>query len=1110
MNLWSMALGGLRFHWRQHAGVLLGATLAAAILVGALAVGDSVRYSLREMALTRLGKVQVALNAQSQFFRDALAQDLASDLRASAAPVVNLRGTAASGSGEARVAGVQILGVDDRFWSLAPSILNPQSAIRNPESVALSENLARALNVRAGDEVLLRVDKPSLLSRDAPLSTIEDSSVALRLPVSRVVSDAEFGRFSLAANQIPPFNAFVPMKFLQGKLGVEGRANLLLAGGSVPITSQDATRALWSHWQLTDSSLQLAPVPRKPEVELRTDRVFLDPPVGDSAVKVLPGAHGVLTYFVNELRVGSRATPYSTVAAMDRDPVPAGMADDEIVINRWLADDLQAKTGDRIRLSYWTVGPMRRLVAKTTDFRIRSIVPLAGAALDPALMPNIPGLADKKDCRDWEPGVPIDLHKIRDKDQAYWSAYRGTPKAFITLRTGQRIWDNRFGNLTAVRYPSGGDPAGARAKVETCLRQALSPAALGLFFTPVRELGLNASFQSMDFGQLFLGFSFFLIAAALILTALLFAFGAEQRAEESGTLLAVGWPPGKARRLLLIEGALVAGIAAVLGSLLAVFYTRAVVAGLTTVWKGAVASSALQFHAEPATLAMGAVSAFVVSLFSVWLVARRQARVPARNLLSGTTASAPAATPRSRKRGDNRGDVAGLPTAIACIGAAVVTAFSAGSAGREQRAEYFFMAGALLLIGGVALCRHLLARLEKRGRGPLTVAGLGTRNTVRRRGRSLSAIGLLACGSFLIIAIGAFRQNPSADAERRSSGTGGFALYAESSLPVYQDLNSAEGLDAYGLRPEDMQGAVVVPFRLKEGDDASCLNLNRAQTPRLLGVNPALLAQRKAFSLGDLWPGAGKADSWQVLDAPLKGDEIPAIGDQNTVTWSLGKSLGATLDYTDGRGSTRKLRIVGVMGNSALQGGLVISEKHFLRLFPSQSGYRVFLIDAPKQASSSVSATLTKALEDTGLSVMPAAERLAAFSTVENTYLNIFAVLGGLGLLLGTFGLGVIVLRNVLERRGELALLRAVGFRTRMLQWMVFSEHVLLLLLGLLVGVLAAVVAVIPALHTPGADAPYLSLALTLAAVLICGFGWTWLATAAALRGPLLAALRNE
>jgi hypothetical protein len=180
---------------------------------------------------------------------------------------------------------------------------------------------------------------------------------------------------------------------------------------------------------------------------------------------------------------------------------------------------------------------MRRLVEERREFRIRGILPLEGAALDASLMPDIPGLTDKKNCREWEPGVPIELDRIRDKDQAYWDRYRGTPKAFIRLRTGQRIWNNRFGDLTAVRYPDSGE---GPAAIETCLKQGLTPAALGLFFAPIRERALAATSPAVDFGQLFLGFSAFLILAALILTALLFSFGVQQRAEEMGALLAVG------------------------------------------------------------------------------------------------------------------------------------------------------------------------------------------------------------------------------------------------------------------------------------------------------------------------------------------------------------------------------------------------------------------------------------------------------------------------------------------------------------------------------------------------------------------------------------------
>src|SRR5207248_10396784 len=159
------------------------------------------------------------------------------------------------------------------------------------------------------------------------------------------------------------------------------------------------------------------------------------------------------------------------------------------------------------------------------------------------------------------------------------------------------------------------------------------------------------------------------------------------------------------------------------------------------------------------------------------------------------------------------------------------------------------------------------------------------------------------------------------------------------------------------------------------------------------------------------------------------------------------------------------------------------------------SGYRMFLIDAPAARVSEVSAKLSRALQDAGLDITPAVERLQAFNAVQNTYLGTFQILGGLGLLLGSAGLGVVVLRNVLERRGELGLLLAMGFRRAWLQKLVLAEHGALLGLGLAIGITTAAVAVLPPLLLPGRHLPYLSLAVTLSAVLLNGFVWTWVAT---------------
>ena len=172
----------------------------------------------------------------------------------------------------------------------------------------------------------------------------------------------------------------------------------------------------------------------------------------------------------------------------------------------------------------------------------------------------------------------------------------------------------------------------------------------------------------------------------------------------------------------------------------------------------------------------------------------------------------------------------------------------------------------------------------------------------------------------------------------------------------------------------------------------------------------------------------------------------------------------------DGAGAPVRLQVVAALRDSVLQGILIVSEAHFLRMFPSQQGHRFFLVDVPAQDAPSVVGPLAEHLADEGMRVESARERLAAFHRVENTYLSTFQSLGALGLVLGAFGLVAVLLRNVLERRGELALLRAMGYRERTLAAMVVAEHVLLMVGGLVCGTVSALVAIAPAVAARGAS----------------------------------------
>ncbi len=325
----------------------------------------------------------------------------------------------------------------------------------------------------------------------------------------------------------------------------------------------------------------------------------------------------------------------------------------------------------------------------------------------------------------------------------------------------------------------------------------------------------------------------------------------------------------------------------------------------------------------------------------------------------------------------------------------------------------------------------------------------------------------------------------------------------------------------------------VISLRVQPGDNASCLNLYQARRPRILAVSPALV-EHGGFAWAETaattpderenpWlllqrnrhphpHGDRMADEKGLSPSPTPSAAIPMALEKNVATYSLHLygGVGQTYPITDGHGQTVELQIAAMLSNSILQGDLLIAEDELLRLFPDVTGYRFFLITAPSEETASVRRALESVLGDYGFAAEPTGQRLAGFLAVQNTYLSTFQSLGGLGLLLGTFGLAVVQMRSVFERRAELALLRAAGFRRRRLAALVMLENASLLVAGLGVGLLAALVAIFPHLASRTATVPFGTLAATLTLVLATGLAAGALAMRAALRTPLLPALRQE
>lgn len=1105
----------LRYFWRTNLAVIAGVATAVAVLAGALLVGDSVRASLRNLALSRLGRTDVVLTAQG-FFRQQLAADLQShpDYGANfkdACSMIALRGAITRDENKARAGSVQVYGVDDQFWRFHGVSVAPLAG----NDVLLSPALAAELGANPGDTLVLRIEKPSDIPVESLHGRKDDLGKTLRFTMREALPAASLGEFSLQAQQGPVYAIFAPISRLQKNLeqdakvnvvllsAIEGKNNLQLAGEKI----------LREKFALADLGLKLRSLNEGDSASfaLESDSAVINDAIAKQAKEVAAKANlfasPILAYLANSIRLGEKEVPYSLVGGVSFGAAPA--AKDSIRLTDWVARDLGAKVGDEIRLGYYVWREEGRLDTKETVFKVESIVPLKE---DRHFAPEYPGITEARSLADWDPPFPLDLGRVRKVDEAFWDQYRATPKAFIPIEAAQELWGTRYGRLTSIRFSG---PPDAQETFSRDLRAQLDPIAAGLQLQSVRASAMQASRGATDFGEYFAYFSFFLVVSALMLATLFFKLGIEQRLREIGLLRALGFSIKQLRSLFLREGLVLSAIGGLLGAIGGLGYAALMMWGLRTWWVGAVGTTSLRLYINPISLLIGIVAGVAMALLSIWWTLRGLQSSAPRSLLAGVMENAMSA----RSRAGRIFSAARLGPLFALLGILLLVA---GAMKWIGEAGGFFGAGAMLLVAILCFWSVWL-RSDKRRTiapggsslfGPL--ARMGFRNASVRPGRSVLCIALIASAAFIIVSVDAFRRDGKAASYDRASGNGGYPLIAESLLPIVHDLNSEKGRDEVNLNDPALADVKFTRFRLRPGDDASCLNLYQPRNPRILGATDDFIgAGRFAFQSSLATTDAEKANPWLLLNQEIKDADnpqsvIPVIGDANSMTYVLHLKLGDEITIDGSDGTPVRLRLVATLADSVFQGELLMAEKQFLRHFADQEGYRVFLVDASAEKAAAVSAVLEDRLSDFGFDATGTEERLAAFHQVENTYLSTFQTLGGLGLLLGTLGLAAVLLRNVLERRKELALMRSIGYRPPHLSTMVVAENALLLGCGLLTGICCAFLAILPAIMARGGGVSMLSLGLLLLAVAGTGLSASLLAVRAVNRSPVLPALRSE
>lgn len=842
----------------------------------------------------------------------------------------------------------------------------------------------------------------------------------------------------------------------------------------------------------------------------------------------------------------------------------------DIFLNKWTADDLGVEVGDKINITYFSVNAEEEYVTNSSEFILMGIVPIEGIAADINLIPTFPGIHDATGLADWDPPFPFDYSQVRDKDEKYWDEYKATPKAFIPLSYGKYLWKNRFGDLTSIQFGTapGLDIDATQVLFETEFLKLIKPEEIGFQFLSLREEGIKASKGATDFGMLFSSLSIFIILAAATLVSTTFGICVEQRSSEIGILQAVGYRLAKIRRRFLIEGILIACIGSILGCLLAVGYAQLMIFGLKTWWLPAIGTPFIDLYIGKWSLPIGLIVTLIVVTIFISYVVKRLGKAPTVALLTGETDFTEVSRKSKPQNDDSSiirkvslylgitfGIVAGyflctegwigfifiliihsisylilrskwisnlmnslVPTVdyhqnrteinLKFDGPTLLLGFGIGVfAGFIGTILIFSMDGTpvfetintiikhpitillgtasiILGIGTILFDRWLRSqRITTR----LSLIRFGLKNAAWQPMHSNSSIVIMSLACCIIVAVGVNRHDALPETD--------YAFVAESSLPLHQSLSSSEGRVELGFNDEDstlIAKSDIFPFRVLPGEDVSCLNLYKPQKPQILGAPESLQINAP----------------WNSLSVKYNQNRIPAIGDENSLRWILHHNPNEDYIVQDEKGDTLSLQL-GTIKNSLFQSQLIISDSNFKKYFPSQSGYQYFLIKTLPELREQTQQVLESTLEVYGFDVTSAAERLASFRAVENTYISTFQSLGGLGVLIGTIGLALVMLRNIIERRGELATLRAFGFRLKVLFKMLLLESCFLLTIGMLIGSAAGLAAIFSSQgHLP--SFPWISLTITLLLIYVFGIISNCIAISVALRSPLLSTLKTE
>jgi putative ABC transport system permease protein len=371
-------------------------------------------------------------------------------------------------------------------------------------------------------------------------------------------------------------------------------------------------------------------------------------------------------------------------------------------------------------------------------------------------------------------------------------------------------------------------------------------------------------------------------------------------------------------------------------------------------------------------------------------------------------------------------------------------------------------AGIALLLLRIVIVRSLKPVRQRKIKGnsfwwkiPFSRRKLVWAGLYANRKRVLLSFFTLTVGVGIVFSVGLNRRGFT-DSRQLLSGTGGYSLWCESSVPVYHNIATPQGRDKLVLNglPE---GTQVLQMLRYAADDASCLNLNKVSQPTVLGVDMDILKDSEFKILRSIYP-----DGVSVFDTVQTAvDSVyPVLIDETVLTWGLMLKPGDTIHYESGTGRKVSLRLAGVLANSVFQGNILLDKKLFSGIWSEITGSEILLFKVNDPETVQTKQLVSQSLSEYGVKVETTARRLETLNSVTDTYLTIFLTLGGIGLLLGMMSFIIVVRKDLIARREQIRLYRSLGYTDAAISHMLTAENRIVPLSATGFGVLASLIGV--------------------------------------------------